>query len=37
MSGKTLKTIYFLKGINAYNSKLILIGLEKQRGITLGA
>ena len=37
MSGKVLKTIYFLKGNNAHNSNLILLGLEKQRGITLGA
>ena len=37
MSGKVLKTIYFLKGNNADNSNLILMGLEKQRGITLGA
>ena len=37
MSGKVLKTIYFLKDNNAHNSNLILLGLEKQRGITLGA
>ena len=37
MSGKVIKTIYFLKGNNAHNSKLILLGLEKQRGITLEA
>ena len=37
MSGKVLKTIYFLKDINADNSNLILLGLEKQRGITLEA
>ena len=35
MSSKVLKTIYFLKGNNAHNSKLILLGLEKQNGITL--
>ena len=34
MPGKVLKTIYFLKGRNADNSNLILLGLEKQRGIT---
>ena len=34
MSGMVLKTIYFLKGNNADNSNLILLGLEKQRGIT---
>ena len=33
MSGKVLKTIYFLKGNNVDNSNLILLGLEKQRGI----
>ena len=37
MSGKVLKTIHFLKGNNADNSNLILLGLEKQRGITLEA
>ena len=40
MSGKVLnmlKTIYFLKGNNADNSNLILLGLEKQRGVTLEA
>ena len=37
MSGKVLKTIYFLKGYNADNSNLILLGLKKQRGITLEA
>ena len=37
MSGKVLKTIYFLKGNNADNSNQILFGLEKQRGITLEA
>ena len=36
MSGKVLKLIYFLKGNNAHNSNLILLGLEKQRGIILG-
>ena len=34
MSGKVLKTIYFLKGNDADNSNIILLGLEKQRGIT---
>ena len=37
MSGKVLKTVYFLKGNNADNSNLILMGLEEQRRITLGA
>ena len=37
MPAKLLKTIYFLKGINTDNSNLILLGLEKQRGITLEA
>ena len=37
MSGKVLKTIYFLKGNNSFNSNLILLGLDKQRGITLEA
>ena len=37
MPGKVLNTIYFLKGNNADNSNLILLGLEKQRGITLEA
>ena len=37
MSGKVLKTIHFLKGNNADNSNLILLGLEKQREITLEA
>ena len=37
MPGKVLKTIYFLKGYNADSSNLILLGLEKQRGITLEA
>ena len=35
MSGKVLKTIYFLKGNKGDISNLILLGLEKQRGITL--
>ena len=35
MSGKELKTIYFLKGNKTVNTHLILLGLEKQRGITL--
>ena len=34
MPGKVLNTIYFLKGNNADNLDLILLGLEKQRGIT---
>ena len=37
MSGKVLKTINFLKGNNADTSNLILLGLEKQRGITFQA
>ena len=37
MPGKVLNTIYFLKGNIADNSNLILLGLEKQRGITLEA
>ena len=32
MSGKVLKTIYFLKGNNAHNSNLIRLGLEKTKG-----
>ena len=31
---KGTKTIYFLKGSNADNLNLILLGLEKQRGTT---
>ena len=34
MPGKVLKTIYFLKGSNADKSNLIILGLEKQKGIT---
>ena len=34
MPDKVLKTIYFLQGNKADNSNLILLGLEKQRGIT---
>ena len=34
MPGKVLNTIYFLKGNNADNSNSILLGLEKQRGMT---
>ena len=34
---KVLKTIYFLIDNNADNSNLILVVLEKQRGITLEA
>ena len=30
MSGKVLKTIYFLKGNNVHNSNLILLGLENK-------
>ena len=30
MSGKVLKTIYFLKGYNADNSNLILLGLKNK-------
>ena len=30
MSGKVLKTIYFLTGNNVDNSNLILLGLEKK-------
>ena len=30
MSGKVLKTIYFLKGYNADNSNLILVGLKNK-------
>ena len=37
MPCKVLNTIYFLKGNNADNSNVILLGLEKQRGITLEA
>ena len=37
MPGKVLNTIYFLKGNNANNLNLILLGLEKRRGITLDA
>ena len=37
MPGKVLNTIYFLKGNNTDNSNLILLGLEKQRRITLEA
>ena len=37
MPGKVLKTIYFLKGSNANNSNLILLGARKQRGISLEA
>ena len=38
MSGKVLKTIYFLKGYNADNSNLILLGLKKKtKGISLEA
>ena len=37
MSGNVLKTIYFLKDDNVDNSNSILLGLEKQRGITLDA
>ena len=37
MPGKVLNTIYFLKGNNADKSNLILLGLEKRRGITLEA
>ena len=37
MPGKVLNIIYFLKGNNANNSNLILLGLEKQRVITLEA
>ena len=33
MPGKVLKTIYFLKGSNADNSNLIILGLEKQREV----
>ena len=32
MSGKVPKTIYFLKGYNADNSNLILLGLKKNKG-----
>ena len=31
MSGKELKTIYFLKGYNADNSHLIFLGQKKQQ------
>ena len=34
---KVLKTIYFLKGYNAFNSNVILLGQEKPMGITLEA
>ena len=37
MSGKVLKTIYILKGKTVDNSNVILLELEKQRGITLEA
>ena len=37
MPGKVLNLIYFLKGNNADNSNLILLGLEKQRGMILEA
>ena len=37
MPGKVLKTIYFLKGNNADNLNLILLGAKKQRGITYEA
>ena len=37
MPGNVLNAIYLLKGNNADNSNLILLGLEKQRGITLEA
>ena len=37
MPCKVLNPIYFLKGNNANNSNLILLGLQKQRGITLEA
>ena len=37
MPGKVLNPIYFLKGKYADNSNLILLGLEKQRGIILEA
>ena len=37
MSSKVLKPIYFLTGNNANSSNLILLGLEKQRGIPLEA
>ena len=37
MPGMVLNTIYFLKGNNADNSNLILLGLDKQRGITIEA
>ena len=32
MSGKVLKTIYFLKGYNADKSNLTLLGLKKPKG-----
>ena len=37
VSGKVLKTICFLKGNTVDNSNLILLGLEKQRGMTFEA
>ena len=37
MPDKVLNPIYFLKGNNADNSNLILLGIEKQRGIILEA
>ena len=37
MPGNVLNTVYFLKGNNANNLNLILLGLEKRRGITLEA
>ena len=37
MPGKVLNPIYFPKGNNADISNLILLGLEKQRGIILEA
>ena len=37
MPGKVLNPFYFLKGNNADNSNLILLGLKKQRGIILEA
>ena len=37
MSFKVLKPINFLKGNNADNSSLILLGLEKQSGMTIDA
>ena len=35
MSGKVLNTIYFLKGNKVDKSNIILLELEKQRGVTL--